>query len=133
LKVDRNKNQSDSMELTRLDEILATDDELVPSSGFLTAVMERVEEESRAPAPIPFPWKRALPGFMLAAGVFGWAGVEFARWVAAAMSENLLAAPHLPSALVRPMEQLGWVALALGASLASSLLARRLTGRSGLL
>jgi hypothetical protein len=131
--MDRIKNQNESMELTRLDEVLATDEELVPSSGFLAAVMERVEEESRAPAPIPFPWKRALPGLVLVAGVFGWAGVEFVRWVAAAMSENLVAAPHLPATLARPMEQLGWVALALGVSLASSLLARIFAGRSSLL
>ena len=129
--MDRKKNQSESMELTRLDDILAADEELVPSSGFLAAVMESVEQESKAPAPIPFPWKRALPGFVLAAGVFGWAGVEFVRVAVSAMKENLLAAPRLPATLVRPMEQVGWVALALSASLVSWLLARRLTGRSG--
>lgn len=131
--MDRNKNQSESMDLSRMDEILATEEELVPSSGFLAAVMEKVEEESRAPAPIPFPWKRALPGFVLAAGVFGWGGVEFVRWALTAMRENLLATPHLPVTLVQPMEQMGWVALALGASVASWLLARRIVGRSGLL
>ncbi len=66
-------------ELDRMDAILTAEDEIVPSSGFLGAVMERVEEEARMPAPIPFPWKRTLPGFVLAAGVFGWAGVELAR------------------------------------------------------
>jgi hypothetical protein len=131
--MDGNKNQSESMELTRLDEILAADEELVPSSGFLAAVMERIEEESKAPAPIPFPWKRALPGFVLAAGVFGWVGVELVRWVAVAATENLVATPHLPATLGQPMEQAGWVVLALGASLGSWLVARKLTGRSGLL
>jgi hypothetical protein len=96
-------------------------------------VMERVLEEAAAPAPIPFPWKRALPGFVLAAGVFGWAGVELARLALPAMRQGLPTAAHLPAALVPPMEQVGWVALALGASMASWLLARILTRRSGLL
>jgi hypothetical protein len=116
-----------------MDRILAREEELVPSSGFLAAVMERVEEESRAPAPILFPWKRALPGFVLAAVVFGWVGVELVRWGLKATREILLATPHLPAALVQPIEQVGWVALALGASLASWLLARGFVGRSGLL
>ncbi len=115
-----------------MDEILATEEELVPSSGFLLAVMDRVRDEAVAPQPIPFPWKRALPGFVLAAGVFGWAGVELVRAVAPAMKEGLPATPHLPAGLVQPMEQAGWVALALGISLLSWLLSRRLAGRSGL-
>jgi hypothetical protein len=131
--MDRDTQNRSATELSRMDEILATEEELVPSSGFLAAVMERVQEESRAPAPIPFPWKRAVPGFVLAAGVFGWVGVEFVRWALTATRGSLLAAPHLPVTLAQPMEQIGWVALALGASLASWLLARIVTGRSGLL
>jgi hypothetical protein len=131
--MDSNKMENKTMELSGMDEILATEEELVPSSGFLTAVMERVRDEAAGPAPIPFPWKRALPGFVLAAGVFGWAGVELVRVAVPAMRENLLATPHLPAAMVQPFEQAGWVALALGVSLASWLLARTLTGRSGLL
>jgi hypothetical protein len=133
LKMDGNKQEGEAMELSRMDQILATEEELMPSSGFLAAVMERVEEESRAPAPIPFPWKRAIPGFVLAAAVFGWAGVELVRVAVPAMKENLLAAPHLPAALVQPMEHVGWVVLALGASVASWLLARIFAGQSGLL
>ena len=56
----------------RIDEILGTEPELVPSSGFAASVMERVREEAAAPPPIPFPWKRAVPGMVVAAGVFGW-------------------------------------------------------------
>jgi hypothetical protein len=133
LKMDRAKKENETMELCRMDHILATEEELVPSSGFLIAVMERVEEESRAPAPIPFPWKRAMPGFALAGGVFGWVGVELTRWGYTAVKENLLATPHFPISLVQSIEQAGWVALALGASLASWLLARMLAGRSRML
>lgn len=131
--MDRNRTENDTLKLSRVDEILATDEELAPSSGFLVSVMERVHEEARMPAPIPFPWKRALPGFVLAAGVFGWFGVELARLWVPAIKQTSLVAPHLPPGLVQPMEQAGWVALALVTSLASWLLARRLAGRSGLL
>jgi hypothetical protein len=41
-------------------------DGILPSSGFADAVMTAVHREAAAPAPIPFPWKRALPGFFAA-------------------------------------------------------------------
>lgn len=50
-------NQPDS-----LDQVLLSEDTLLPSSGFAASVMDRIEAEAAAPAPIPFPWKRALPG-----------------------------------------------------------------------
>src|ERR1017187_800591 len=91
-----------------IDNILAAEQELIPSSGFLSSVMERVQEEARVPAPIPFPWKRALPGIILAAGVFGWGAYEFVREaVPAARSVTLsitLTAPHVPAALQQPLE-----------------------------
>ena len=64
----RHENESDTEATTRsrtpatIERILATEEELIPSSGFLASVMERVHEEARTPAPIPFPWKRAVPG-----------------------------------------------------------------------
>jgi hypothetical protein len=47
-----------------LDRILC-EEEILPSSGFVGSVMEAVQGELEAP-PIPFPWKRALPGLVLA-------------------------------------------------------------------
>jgi hypothetical protein len=44
----------------------AEHDGILPSSGFADAVMFAVQSE--APAPIPFPWKRAIPGMIAAAG-----------------------------------------------------------------
>jgi hypothetical protein len=41
-------------------------EEIIPSSGFTASVMDAVRREATTPPPIPFPWKRALPG--LAAG-----------------------------------------------------------------
>jgi hypothetical protein len=45
-------------------------DEILPSSGFALAVMDAVRREAAAPPPIPFPWRRALPGMIVAGLVF---------------------------------------------------------------
>ncbi len=115
-----------------VDRILAAEEELIPSSGFLAATMERVREEAATPAPIPFPWMRALPGIVLVALVIGWSGFELLRAGVAAVREISFAELHLAAA-GRALEPAGWVALALAASLLSWLLSRRLAGRSGLL
>jgi hypothetical protein len=46
-----------------LDRILS-EEEILPSSGFTASVMDAVRREAAAPPPIPFPWKRALPGLV---------------------------------------------------------------------
>jgi hypothetical protein len=125
-------NNSDS-EHNEIDRILATEDALVPSSGFLAAVMERVREEAAAPAPIPFPWKRVLPGAIVMVGAFGAAAFELVRQGLPAAGEFTLTTPHISVAMERPLEQAGWIALALGVSLFSWLLSKRLAGRAGLL
>jgi hypothetical protein len=51
-----------------IDQMLSRDDEIQPSSGFAASVMDAVRREAAAPPPIPFPWKRALPG-MVAGGL----------------------------------------------------------------
>jgi hypothetical protein len=127
----------DSMKKTnKLDRILTAEEDLVPSSGFIASVMERVREEAAAPEPIPFPWKRAVPGAVLAVGGVAWMGVQVAR-------QGVMHLPNLgaPAALrlqvslqtTGTLESAGWVAAALGVSLLSWLLARRMVGRSGLL
>jgi hypothetical protein len=55
-------NQEDDM-----NRILSREDEILPSSGFAASVMDAVRREAAAPLPIPFPWKRALPGLVVAA------------------------------------------------------------------
>ena len=131
--MNRISNDSEEMELSRIDHILASEELLIPSSVFLASVMERVHEEATAPPPIPFPWKRTVPGMVLAAGVFGWGAFELVRYGLPAVGSIALTPPHLSAAVARPLEQVGWVALALGASLLSWLLSRRLAGRGGLL
>jgi hypothetical protein len=120
---------------TEIDQILAGEEELMPSSGFLCSVMDRVRQEAALPPPIPFPWKLAVPGILLAGGVCGWGGYELMRSGLLLMSafSFTLTPRHLSAATVLALEQAGWVALALGSSLASWLLSRRLAGASGIL
>jgi hypothetical protein len=40
-----------------LDRILASEEPLLPSSGFARVVMERVRESASAPPPLAFPWR----------------------------------------------------------------------------
>jgi len=136
--MNRNPNQPEPIEsadqgLAQIHQILASEEDLLPSSGFLASVMERVHEQAAAPAPILFPWKRAIPGILLAAAVLGWGAVELFRAALPALRTLSLAPPHLPATLIPPLEDAGWVALALTVSLLSTLLSRRLAGRSGLL
>jgi hypothetical protein len=116
-----------------INRILAAEEELIPSSGFLAGAMERVRDEAAMPAPIPFPWMRALPGIVLAAAVLGWSGFELARTGLAAAQEPTFMQLRLTAATGRALEPVGWVAMALGVSLLSWFLSRRVAGRSGLL
>jgi hypothetical protein len=128
-----NSRTEQETKMVAIDRVLAAEEGLIPSSGFLTAVMERINQEAAAPPPIPFPWKRAIPGMVLAAAVLGWCGFELARagWVA--LQDVLFTPPHLSADVRQALQPVGWVAMALFASLLSWLLSRRLTGRSGLL
>jgi len=139
-------NRSDA-ELARIEmeisHILATEEELLPSSGFVSEVMERVRQEAALPEPNPFPWMKAIPILLLAGGGICWSIVEMVRIGVPGLGltglsqlglkwlTNPLA--NLPAAQARPVEQAGWVVLALGTSLVSWLLSSRLAGRGGLL
>jgi hypothetical protein len=60
-------------EFDKLDQILLEQEGLLPSSGFAASVMDAVRQEAATPAPIPFPWKWALPGILallVSLGVF---------------------------------------------------------------
>jgi hypothetical protein len=131
--MNRTKEDKSEMKLTEIDRILATEEPLIPTSGFLASVMESVREEETAPQPIPFPWKRFVPGILVATGVLSWGAFKMIRQGLPEIRSVSLAPPHLPAAAIQPVEQAAWVALALGISLLSWLLSRRLAGRSGLL
>jgi hypothetical protein len=114
----------------RIDEILGTEPELVPSSGFAASVMERIHQEAAAPPPIPFPWKRAVPGFVIAGGVLSWGAVDVARFAGPAQVElrHTQAQVAVNAAMARPLEQAGWVVAALAVSLVTWVLSRRIAG-----
>jgi hypothetical protein len=117
----------------KLDNILAGEQELIPSSGFLASVMERVTEEAAVPPPIPFPWKRFIPGMVLALGVLCWGGFELVRYIISGAPFTSLRHLAVPAHIPVQSDQAMWTAVAFGVSLASWLLARRIAGRSGLL
>ena len=47
-----------------IDRMLADEDTITPSAGFVTSVMAAVERETATPPPLEFPWLRALPGLV---------------------------------------------------------------------
>ena len=100
-----------------LDRILSSnDDDIQPSSGLVGSVMEGVRSEAAMPPPIPFPWKRALPG--LAA-----AGVALACLLTLVLDHVFYSAFLLPSAAnvlawrTPISDAAGWGLLALALSL----------------
>jgi len=120
------------MKPENLDRILGSEEELSPSSGFVACVMERVRQEAAAPAPLPFPWKRALPGMIVVGVGLVWCLVQLVRMGIAEAKTPVLITMH-PATLMTPhIESAGAVAAALGVSLLSWLLARRVVGRRGL-
>jgi hypothetical protein len=116
-----------------IDRILSSEEPLIPSSGFLALVMESVREEAAVPRPIPFPWKRVLPGIVVVAAVLAWLALKMIQQGFLEIRSLSLAPPRIPAAAIQPIEQAGWVAAALGVSLLAWLFSRRLAGRSGLL
>jgi hypothetical protein len=128
---------------TEIGHILATEEELMPSSGFAASVMDRVRQEAALPAPTPFPWMKAILVILLASGICCWGTVELIRVGLPVLGLSglgqtglnwlTMSLPPLSDNLVRSMEEAGWVALALGTSLVCWLFSRRLAGRGGLL
>jgi hypothetical protein len=112
-----------------IDRILSKQQEIIPSSGFVVSVMNAVRRETAAPPPIPFPWKRAMPG-LTAAGlalvsIFVVGITLFIRGTATQpVPTGLLSALAL---IFRGWKTVGasWIALALVLSLASVKLSRR--------
>ena len=117
--------------------ILSREEEILPSSGFAISVMDAVRREAAAPPPIPFPWKRALPGLVV--GGFALALVFLTLVVAIAQLLRASTSAHfsmsLPSVLT-PIFGLGlqrnlkiaasWTVLALLVAFVSVKLSMRL-------
>ena len=67
------------MKPDELDHVLSRETEIVPSSGFVRSVMAAVRNEAVVPPPIPFPWKRALPGLLASVAAIAWSVVDAVR------------------------------------------------------
>ena len=110
-----------------LDRVLYEEQSIVPSSGFLDDVMAAVERDACAPPPIPFPWKRAIPG--IAAAVIALAMLVISayavstRGAASAPGSDALASAITAFFHVAQTVHAGWLVLALVLSLVSVKLA----------
>jgi hypothetical protein len=120
-----------------IDHTLSRQDEILPSSGFVTSVMDAVRREAVAPPPIPFPWKRALPVLALAtAAVVAVvvAGIAVFSQSGGATGPSAVAlSASSPSAILNSLAKSansvpGWTGLALLLSLISAKLSMRLAG-----
>jgi len=118
-----------------LDRILSKDQEIVPSSGFVNSVMDSVRREALTPAPIPFPWKRALPGLASVVVSLGLllivGGAAFTPGIAT--PSQPLAGPFAYDRILEAARTIraGWIVLALLLSLASAKLSIRFTTLRG--
>lgn len=106
-------------------ERLLTAEELIePSPSFAAAVMAAVREEAAAPAPIAFPWRRALPGLLLAtAGLVAMIVLLAGAFLSAPAAPEVAGSWRAPAWL--PAGHL-WTVLALAGSLLLAWLVTRL-------
>jgi hypothetical protein len=112
----------DGLNPDALDRILL-EDALVPSSGFAASVMQAIEEQAVQPAPIPFPWKLALPGLVALLVVV----VVAVRLIVTSLHSS--ATINLDSTLVQTIgRQAGTIVLALAGAFACLVLTQRLAG-----
>ncbi|HVN77843.1 MAG TPA: hypothetical protein VMW38_02495 [Terriglobia bacterium] len=115
-----------------IDRILSEQEEILPSSGFVNSVMDAVRQEAATPPPIPFPWKRALPGLIVA-------GLTIVLALVAGLVplfREVRALPPSPTLVLEFASALeaaksvgaGWIFLALFLALASLKFSMRLAG-----
>jgi hypothetical protein len=95
-------------------DLMPREDRIVPSSGFVSNVMDALQQEESTPPPIPFPWKWALP--LLAEGALV---LTLFIFVAQSPAQSK-PAPFLAD-LIDLSERLGvqWIVLALTITFAS--------------
>jgi hypothetical protein len=112
----------DFLENDWLDRELSASETLLPSSGFASSVMEAVRSEAAVPPPIPFPWKRAVPGLVALFVCLSWLGFKLARtnWAPADPSQSAWISHAWDTAI---QLQAGWIALVLLVTLLSLKLA----------
>lgn len=84
--------------------LASPDDHILPSSGFAESVMAAVREEATAPAPLTFPWKRAIPGFIAGAGALAFLVAMLAAIV------RILVSASTTRASVHAADDTAWLA-----------------------
>ncbi|HEX3662192.1 MAG TPA: hypothetical protein VHU89_12210 [Acidobacteriaceae bacterium] len=110
---------------------------ILPSSGFAASVMASIAHDASAPAPIPFPWKRAVPGIIAIAAVLALLIAVLVSMVLSAPAAPVSAAPAPATALdtaalfpflrsTQSMNVVLWTAGTLGACIVSLVFFRRL-------
>jgi len=117
-----------------LDRVLSKEEEILPSSGFAASVMEAVRREASTPPPIPFPWKRALPGLCVAGlTLVALLTASFLLVIHGAPAQRIprhwLAALDSAAAISQSLGA-AWIVLALALSFASVKLATHLASTS---
>jgi hypothetical protein len=128
-----NPKAQPELQMAAMERALAAEERLVPASGFLAAVMDRVREEASAPAPIPFPWKRIAPGLVLGVGILGWAAWHAAPMAWAAMHGISLKPPQIPAPVLLHLKPAAWVAMSLAISWIAWAVSMRIVRRSRIL
>jgi hypothetical protein len=111
----------------------ASTTQLTPSSGFVLSVMDAVHQQSTAPPPIAFPWRRILPGVIaiLCAFVAFFLYIRTHPITGALIPTNLHLRPHADMLASNSLGiTLGGTALAICLTLAVTALSFRLAGRS---
>lgn len=101
-----------------LDRMLSTRDEIVPSSGFVSSVMDAVRREAATSEPTPFPplafpWLRAMPVFIALVAVVAMliAGIVEMFRMPATTAHDLSLPPAVQHVLAQA--NVGWIAIAL--------------------
>lgn len=111
-----------------INRILSKEQEIIPSSGFVGSVMDAIRREA-APPPIPFPWKRAMPGLSAAGFALVWvlfAGITlFIRGTATQPLPPELLSSFTSVTGAWKTVGASWITLALVLSFASVKFARR--------
>jgi len=113
------------------DRMLSGEEDIVPSSGFVTSVMDAVRREAATPPPIPFPWKWALPGFAAWTLVLvSFLIAVFAQFDQGSVGPSVrVASPEMVIILEGAKNVgVGWIALALLTAWASVTLSMRIVG-----
>jgi hypothetical protein len=116
----------DSLDRLLQAHVAASAEQLVPSSGFVLAVMDAIQQEAAAPPPIAFPWRRVMPGAI----AILYALAVFALLVAHRGSSGEGTSMNLNLALSPAQITLCWIAGAILTSIVTIAASFRMAGRS---